>query len=327
MNTILFSVIIPCYNARLHIHHALTSLSKQTFVNFEVICVDDCSQDGTYEFICSLKNTFSYPLRVYRNDVNKGPGITRRRALELSKGEYICFCDSDDWFEPEALHLLSIQFAQNNSDLCLFDVYKCFKDGKRRNLFLLKYFHERFDKEDYLACCPSSLCSLSVRRNIIMQVDFSHSYNCEDGPVAVAIVKKSNSISFIKAPLYNYFYRNNSLSTTANQRVVDGFLYAYNYLLTLQDGTLTDGIEFQLIKVLLYGYVLNALKLGTDMMTINSHLSAFYSTHSNWYNNKYISTLPAWKRLWLYSLRHDSFLYLKLYVRLMKSYHIVRRYL
>lgn len=89
------SVIIPVYNAESFIMKALESLSKQTFCNFEVICVDDGSTDGTLKVLKAYAQK-EPRLRVVHQE-NAGVSMARNKGMSLAKGTYITFLDHDDW--------------------------------------------------------------------------------------------------------------------------------------------------------------------------------------------------------------------------------------
>ena len=91
----LISVIIPCYNCERFIYDTLLSVVEQTYNNLEIIVIDDGSTDKSAEIIHSFKDT---RIRYYYQK-NKGHFNARNKGMELSKGEYIAFLDSDDiWY-------------------------------------------------------------------------------------------------------------------------------------------------------------------------------------------------------------------------------------
>ena len=98
-----FSVVIPTYNRAHSIKKALESLFSQSFGDFEIIVVDDSSTDNTRDVISTIRDPRLY---YYRNDTNKERCITRNRGIELSKGKYICFLDSDDYHLPNHLEII-----------------------------------------------------------------------------------------------------------------------------------------------------------------------------------------------------------------------------
>lgn len=90
----LVSVIIPTFNRRQWIGECLDSVLNQTYPNVEIIVVDDCSTDGTAEWIQAQPQYSS--VRVHAQPKNGGASIARNTGIEISKGEFIAFIDSDD---------------------------------------------------------------------------------------------------------------------------------------------------------------------------------------------------------------------------------------
>lgn len=98
------SVIIPMFNAENFIGECLTSLANQTFQDFEVIIVDDCSTDNSLNAALTFSKIFGERLRLAKLSANSGcPGVPRNFALEAARGEYIFFLDSDDFLAETAL--------------------------------------------------------------------------------------------------------------------------------------------------------------------------------------------------------------------------------
>lgn len=100
-----FSVIIPLYNKAPYIEKALRSVFAQTFTDFELIVVDDGSKDGSAEIaerLLSGQGTQAAPFRLIRQ-ANSGVSTARNNGVTASQGEYVCFLDADDWWEPTFL--------------------------------------------------------------------------------------------------------------------------------------------------------------------------------------------------------------------------------
>jgi glycosyltransferase involved in cell wall biosynthesis len=93
----LVSVIIPYFNKVSTIERSVDSVINQTYNNWEIIIVDDCS-NLKLEKLAKWDN---YNITVLYNETNLGPGPSRQKALDMSKGEYVAFLDADDWWEPD----------------------------------------------------------------------------------------------------------------------------------------------------------------------------------------------------------------------------------
>lgn len=91
----LVSVIIPAYNASRFIGETIESILNQTYENIEIVIIDDNSTDDTFKIAKEYKNK-NPRISVYRNKNNLGIGANRSKGIKLSKGEYICWQDSDD---------------------------------------------------------------------------------------------------------------------------------------------------------------------------------------------------------------------------------------
>lgn len=101
------SVIIPMYNAERYIAECLDSILAQTFQNFEVIIVDDCSTDSSCAIVESYREKFGGRLTLAHMDKNSGSGaLPRNKGMMFSRGEYITFLDNDDMYTKTALEEL-----------------------------------------------------------------------------------------------------------------------------------------------------------------------------------------------------------------------------
>lgn len=98
------SILVPVYNAETFITVAIRSLLAQSWLNIEIIAVDDCSPDRSYEILQQLAKDDSR-LKVFKNKENLGAYGTRNRALSLAKGDFITVHDSDDWSHPQMLEI------------------------------------------------------------------------------------------------------------------------------------------------------------------------------------------------------------------------------
>ena len=116
------SVIIPAYNAEQYIERSVSSVLNQTYINLEVIIIDDGSQDNTYEICQKIQDS---RLKVYCQK-NLGVSIARNNGIEVSKGEYIVFLDADDELVPDCLTKLLEKSEKNTIIICDY----CIKDER-----------------------------------------------------------------------------------------------------------------------------------------------------------------------------------------------------
>ena len=107
----LVSIIMPSFNTAKYITASIASVQKQTYPNWELIIVDDCSTDNTDEIVKPLLTDTR--IRYLKNEVNSGAAVSRNRALREAKGKWIAFLDSDDLWLPEKLEK-QIAFMEKN---------------------------------------------------------------------------------------------------------------------------------------------------------------------------------------------------------------------
>ena len=122
------SVVIPVYNAEKTIRKCLDSLIGQTYSNFELICVDDGSKDASLE-ICREYESKDARIRTIAQK-NAGPSHARNRGLDASKGEYVCFVDSDDYVEPDYLEYLYKGLTEHDVDIATCGLRHEYEDGR-----------------------------------------------------------------------------------------------------------------------------------------------------------------------------------------------------
>lgn len=109
----LVSIIIPMYNASNFIQETLESVFKQSFQNFEIIVIDDCSTDDSSELVSGIARTHSQ-LFLLKNEVNLGVAISRNKGVLEAQGRFICFLDADDlWIDSKLEKQINFMLTNN----------------------------------------------------------------------------------------------------------------------------------------------------------------------------------------------------------------------
>jgi len=107
----LVSIIMPCFNTGKYIAGSIRSVLSQTYINWELLIVDDLSTDNTNEIILSFNDV---RIRYFKNDINRGAAFSRNKALSESRGRWIAFLDSDDLWVSDKLEK-QIYFMEINN--------------------------------------------------------------------------------------------------------------------------------------------------------------------------------------------------------------------
>lgn len=128
------SVIVPIYKVERFIARCVTSLMKQTLQDVEYIFVDDATPDQSLSILQEV--LVAYPerkkyVKILHHKDNQGLPAARNTGLEVSEGEYIFHCDSDDYVEPDMLETLYNEALKNNADIVWCDWFLTFGQNER----------------------------------------------------------------------------------------------------------------------------------------------------------------------------------------------------
>jgi glycosyltransferase involved in cell wall biosynthesis len=136
----LVSVYIPTYNRLELLKRAINSVLVQSYEAIEIIVVDDGSDDGTREYLCSIGNSTSNVRVLEKKGVPRGAQFSRNMALEAAKGRFVTGLDDDDYFHPERVRLLTSSYRENCSAIAS-NFYKVGISGVSSNSFVPRLIH------------------------------------------------------------------------------------------------------------------------------------------------------------------------------------------
>ena len=120
-----YSFIIPVYNVEQYLRDCLNSVVAQTYPDYELICVNDGSTDGSLAILEEFQKTHTQVIVISQQ--NRGLSGARNAGIQAAKGDYIFFLDGDDWIEPNTLEVLAQ--SQSGEDLVCFNGRRVFEDG------------------------------------------------------------------------------------------------------------------------------------------------------------------------------------------------------
>lgn len=143
MSSTYVSVIIPVYNSEKLLNQCLDSVLNQTLKDIEIICVDDGSTDESLKILKEYEK--NYKRVIVLSQKNSGAGVARNKGMEIAKGQYIAFIDSDDWIEPDTLEKLYENIKNNDSDMVLFNSI----EHKPNNEFRKRIYFKKDESIDY----------------------------------------------------------------------------------------------------------------------------------------------------------------------------------
>ena len=111
----------------------IESILSQTYTNWELLITDDCSTDNSCSIIQSYADKDSR-IKLFKLSTNSGAGVARNESIKHAKGRYIAFCDSDDMWVPEKLHMQIDFMNKKNIQICYSSYYTCDEDGNTTGL-------------------------------------------------------------------------------------------------------------------------------------------------------------------------------------------------
>lgn len=300
------SVIVPCYNCADWIDKCLFALNKQTYQEFEVICVDDCSSDNTYDALCQIKEQVNYSMIIIQNKRNSGPAFSRNVGMECANGQYLAFCDSDDWYEESFLEEMRTEISAGH-DLVMCEYRKVFDSGK--NSVDVHYLSGcKKVKMELIAYSKAAMPLLLFDKRIVGSLKVPNLRNGEDIAFIPCIESRAKSIGFVNKPLYNYRMRAGSSSKTPNPDIYQSLKKAFEFIECNGVDIGNDVLEYIGIKTVMYGATINAFKAGISTIDIKDIIMSFESKYPGWRNNRYMFLFSKPKRLYLFALRNGHML-------------------
>lgn len=224
--TNLISVIIPVYNVAAFLNRCLQSVINQSYGNIEIILVDDGSTDGSGD-VCDEYSKLDDRVKVIHTE-NRGLSAARNRGILESKGEWICFLDSDDWYEKSFCSKL-IDFARlNDCDIVCCGIYTAYDE--KNKLVRTHYSDSIFDNMNaQRALARYELMDYAwdklYRKDLWQDVIYPEGFYVEDMGTTYKIFAKARRVGTVGDILYNYFHNANSISKTRSTKLKeDAFL-------------------------------------------------------------------------------------------------------
>lgn len=208
INEDLVSIVMPAYNCSDFLGITLDSIIDQTYKNWEVIVVDDCSTDNTAEVVKEYMKK-DERVKYHKLDKNSGAAVARNTAVELARGKYMAFLDSDDVWFPEKLSK-QISFMEENNYLFTCTSYtKIDEEGKYLNRTIGVRKQSKYD--DILKKNPGN-STVIYNAEVIGKVTIPNIRKRNDYVMWLSVVKKAEMLYGMEEPLASHRIRNGSLS-------------------------------------------------------------------------------------------------------------------
>lgn len=207
----LVSVIMPSYNTDKFIKKSIESVINQTYKNWELIIVDDCSTDCTDQIVSSIKDN---RIVYLKNKVNSGAAVSRNRALREAKGRWIAFLDSDDLWTSDKLEK-QIAFMENNGYQFSYTNYEEMDEAGKRTGVMVTGPRKITKTGMYNYCWPGCL-TVMYDANYIGLVQIANIKKNNDYAMWLKVCQKANCYLLDNCLAY---YRKGRLGSVSSHSV------------------------------------------------------------------------------------------------------------
>ena len=295
------SVIIPVYNVERYLERCLNSVINQTEKDFEIILIDDGSTDSSGKICDAFSNTHPF-IRVFHQP-HLGVSSARNRALDNLYGEWIAFCDGDDWYEPFFLEKMLYEAHSQQADYVICN-YKITAEGRSCVVSgSLNGLYSGCDPKLVIAIGPTPSCTHLIKRELFEISNARYPIECEryeELPVIPVLAKYSKRIAIVNEPLYNYYQRGDGTSASNIKEVSDrAFRLAFDLMCQALGEEYKNETEYHAVYALLYGRLLKLCKEKAKTRDIISAINQFKKEFPDYNLNPYLKKIGRAKRIFL----------------------------
>ncbi|MFB8623570.1 Putative glycosyltransferase EpsH [Enterococcus casseliflavus] len=298
------SIILPVFNSELFLEECLNSVLDQTFENFELIIIDDCSTDNSLEII-NKYNKVDDRISIHQNKSNQGVSYSRNIGITKAKGEFLFFIDSDDILSPNYLTSL-ISTQRKFMESFIIAEYQVFEKHISKTKVKTKTRYHYNSKFSYLLKNGYLWNKIFIRKTIIDNNLWMEDYKLRED--LIFVIKYA---FFVKNFLYLddviYFYRKHPLSSSSKlgEEIIDSYLVSKE----LEKMEIKENLFFYKIKAEIHSslaiYLLKLKKI--DASKLYEKVWLFYLNENKVRFSEFL--LMSWKRkIWyiLFLLRKNK---------------------
>ena len=269
------SVIMPCYNTEQYVEETLKSVLNQSFKDYEIICLNDGSTDGTLEILKRYQQ--SYPnIRVISSE-NHGSAYQRNTGVQCAQGKYIYYMDSDDLLKENCLETLYQYAEADNLDVVYFEADSFYETKEIEEAFpqflTLYHRHKEYDgiydgRNLYIQMENAGDIKMSVglqftRRQFLQDnnIKFGTERYFEDNLYTVKVTLKAGKARCVRDNLYLRRVRANSIMTTSeNKTRFESYLEVVRGLMQILEEEKQDFVLQEAIYKRIRGTFINVYK-------------------------------------------------------------------
>ena len=285
MNDALVSIVIPVFNTADFFEKCLLSVINQTYKNIEIILINDGSTDNVKEIIMKYKEIDDRIVYI-ENETNIGAGLSRNVGIDISKGKYLYFMDSDDYLDPRTIEILCDHIKPDDLSCCMRN-FRCDNNG------FLKDASKSVEELELLRN-PTVWIRLFNKKYIIDSgIRFKDFKVAEDLDFVFKLMMYHGNTTYINNMLYIHVYHDNSTLRTVTSHQLDTLEAIddiYNY--ATKEGyydTFKQRIEYVAVDHILVGTIYRIMRIPNySFNDIKKCITYINKKFPNWKNNKFI---------------------------------------
>lgn len=279
LHNIKVSVIVPAYNTEKYLPQCLNSIINQTLKEIEIICINDGSSDDSLEIFNEFAGRDGR-IKVFSHE-NKGLGATRNVGMNLAKGEYLYFIDSDDFIDLNALEETYYMAKEKDLDLVMFqgmsydDEKEAFYEDGYLSMNQLEngiVFNYK-DVKDIIFDLSVNVGNKLFKREFLEDIDarFSENLIFEDTPLYYKVMLSAKKIFFVKRPHYKRRHRADSITMSNDEKFFDIIPITDDVFSVFKELDLFESFEKEL-----YDYKINTIFIWFDRID-SKYKNEFYN--------------------------------------------------
>ena len=295
-NIPIVSVVVPVYNSEKYLEQCISTILDQSLTNFELICVDDCSIDDSRRILEKFAKNDKRITLIYRSSPSGSAAVPRNTGLEIAKGKYVIFLDSDDFFDRELLSKLTEAAVKHDADIVMCDSYNVYEGVEEPSKEHTELHYDHIPDWSFISRkdIPEKIFQISnaavwhrlfereflKKSGIRFQVGVP---SLDDIFFANATLAIAERISFVKERLVYYRKGNQGAQTSKIDKHYTSIFYAFK---ALNDFLHNTGIYSE-VKTSLQTWTISTMKWW--LASVNAEIA--YNKLLELYRNEYISGL------------------------------------
>ncbi|CAN7400606.1 glycosyltransferase [Pseudomonas sp. LjRoot71] len=288
-NSIKVSIIVPVYNTEQYIEKCLTSITQQTHKNIEIIIVNDGSTDNSEKIIhACIKNDAR---AIYISQPNQGVSAARNTGLAEATGEYILFCDSDDYYPRNAVEKLVRKAVSEAAGIVIGNFFKKTKLGRKLIKVVAQESPQSFIESIVTGINHGGPCTKMFTKEILEGITFKHGIKFrEDVLFLIDVLLKKPHLAYVEDAIYIYVKRKGSAANTIDVQALESSDLVSHLLKKTLEDIISDRAMKRMLAIDAYSIIVNSS--GTlSKQQLSTYVRATKKT--NWPIFKKIALLLA----------------------------------